>query len=123
MNLPDIKSDQFNRAYYEDGIKNKISGYENYHWIPTRSFSEAIEIIDRFEFNSCVDYGCAKGFLVHALRQLGKDAYGEDISDYAIENADKIELQNMFESILKNLSGKYIKIKELTEEEVFLELL
>ena len=89
MNLLNIKSDQFNKEYYENGIKNKISGYENFHWIPTRSFSEAIEIINRFNFNSCVDYGCAKGFLVHALRKLGKEAYGEDISDYAIENSDE----------------------------------
>jgi len=77
----------FNKEYYEDGIKNKVSGYENYHWMPTRSYPEAIEIIDRFNFNSCIDYGCAKGFLVHALRQLQKEAYGEDISEYAIENA------------------------------------
>jgi hypothetical protein len=76
----------FTRDYYEDGIKKGISGYENYRWIPTRSYSEAIEIIKRFEFNSVIDYGAAKGFLVHALQQLGKDAYGEDISDYALEN-------------------------------------
>ena len=74
----------FNKDYYEDGIKKGISGYENYHWIPTRSYSEAIDIIKRFKFTSVIDYGCAKGFLVHALRQLGKEAYGEDISDYAI---------------------------------------
>lgn len=79
----------FNKDYYENGIKKKISGYENFHWIPTRSYSEAIEIVQRFDFNDCIDYGCAKGFLVHALRQLGKNAFGEDISDYAIENCDK----------------------------------
>lgn len=76
----------FNKDYYENGIKKGISGYENYHWIPTRSYSEAIEICKRFKFNSVIDYGCAKGFLVHALRQLNKNAYGEDISDYAISN-------------------------------------
>jgi 2-polyprenyl-3-methyl-5-hydroxy-6-metoxy-1,4-benzoquinol methylase len=88
MNLYKDQSKLFSKEYYEDGIKNKISGYENFHWIPTRSYSEAIEIINRFDFNSCVDYGCAKGFLVHALRKLGKEAYGEDISDYAIKNCD-----------------------------------
>jgi predicted TPR repeat methyltransferase len=76
----------FNKDYYENGIKKGLSGYENYHYIPTRSYSEAIELINRFDFNSIIDYGAAKGFLVHALRQLGKEAYGEDISDYAIEN-------------------------------------
>jgi len=77
----------FDKDYYENGIKKGLSGYENYHYIPTRSYSEAIELVNRFNFNSVIDYGAAKGFLVHALRQLGKEAYGEDISDYAIKNS------------------------------------
>lgn len=76
----------FNKDYFENGIRKGLSGYEDYHYIPTRSYSEAIELVNRFNFNSIIDYGAAKGFLVHALRQLGKEAYGEDISDYAIKN-------------------------------------
>ena len=76
----------FTKDYYEDGIRKHISGYEEYKWMPTRSIPEALDIIDKFDFKTCVDYGCAKGFLVHALRILGCDAYGEDISEYAIEN-------------------------------------
>lgn len=75
---------KFDEDYYINGVKKQISGYENFHYIPTRSFSEAIEIVNRFKFNTVIDYGCAFGFLVHALRQLGKKAYGEDISDYAL---------------------------------------
>ncbi len=33
-----------------------------------------------------LDVGCAKGFLVKDLRDLGIDCYGVDISNYAIEN-------------------------------------
>ena len=77
---------KFNEDYYENGIKKKLSGYTNYRWIPNRSISEAAEIKKRFVFENCVDIGCAKGFLVHALRLMGCDAYGEDISEYAIEN-------------------------------------
>ena len=76
----------FTKDYYEDGIRKHISGYEEYKWMPTRSIPEALDIIDKFDFKTCVDYGCAKGFLVHALRILGCQAYGEDISEYAIEN-------------------------------------
>ena len=47
---------------------------------------EALDIQEYFDFNTCVDYGCAKGFLVHALRIIGCDAYGEDISEYAVTN-------------------------------------
>jgi len=76
----------FTKDYYEDGIRKHISGYENYNWMPTRSIPEAIDIKEYFKFDTCVDYGCAKGFLVNALRIIGCNAYGEDISEYAIGN-------------------------------------
>ena len=82
MNLP-----KFDEDYYEHGVERGVSGYQNYRYMPTRSYPEAIDIIKNIDFHTCVDFGCAKGFLVHTLRQLGKDAYGEDISDYAIENS------------------------------------
>ena len=74
----------FNEDYYENGILTGVSGYENYRWIPSRSIPEAIDIKNAFEFETCIDYGCAKGFLVRALRILGIEAYGEDISEYAV---------------------------------------
>ena len=81
-----MSSHKFNKDYYENGIRKKLSGYTNYRWIPTRSIPEANDIINRFDFKDCVDIGCAKGFLVHALRLLGANAWGEDISHYALEN-------------------------------------
>jgi hypothetical protein len=86
MNGNNIMNNKFNRDYYEDGIRKHLSGYQEYRWMPTRSIPEAIDIKNNFVFNTCVDYGCAKGFLVHALRILGVEAYGEDISEYAISN-------------------------------------
>tara|TARA_E500000331_G_scaffold357022_1_gene417241 strand:- start:6517 stop:7152 length:636 start_codon:yes stop_codon:yes gene_type:complete len=81
------KINLFDKDYYENGLEKGISGYTNYRWMPTRSIPEAIEIKERFDFKNCVDIGCAKGFLVHALRMLGCEAYGEDISEYAIESS------------------------------------
>ena len=81
-----LEMHQFTKDYYEDGIRKHISGYENYSWMPTRSIPEALDIQQNFEFKTCVDCGCAKGFLVHALRIVGCDAYGEDISEYAVDN-------------------------------------
>ena len=87
MNLHNImKNNQFDKDYYENGVKKGISGYENYKWIPTRSIPEAITICERIEFNSVLDFGCAKGFLVHALSLLGKQSIGVDISEYALNN-------------------------------------
>ena len=58
--LPDMN--QFTRDYYEDGIRKHISGYEDYRWMHTRSIPEALDIINKFDFDTCVAYGCAKGF-------------------------------------------------------------
>jgi len=38
---------------------------------------------------SVMDFGCAKGYLVHALRMLSIDAFGVDVSEYAINEALK----------------------------------
>jgi len=81
-----MSSHRFNEDYYENGVKKRLSGYTNYRWMPTRSIPEALEIKSRVDFKNCVDIGCAKGFLVHALRLIGCEAYGEDLSNYAIEN-------------------------------------
>jgi predicted TPR repeat methyltransferase len=82
-----MNSHKYDKDYYEDGIRRGVSGYENYKWLPSRSISEALDIKHNFRFKSCVDYGCAKGFMVRALRLLGSDAHGEDISEYALSTA------------------------------------
>lgn len=88
MNLHNMKkNNQFDKDYYENGVKKGISGYENYKWLPTRSIPEAITICKNINFQSVLDFGCAKGFLVHALNLLGKKAIGVDISEYAIQTS------------------------------------
>lgn len=76
----------FDEKYFEDGVRNHISAYENYRWMPERTIREASSITRAIEFNNVLDYGCAKGFMVYAMRLLGKEAYGVDISDYAVNN-------------------------------------
>jgi len=43
-----------------------------------------------------LDYGCAFGFLVKALRLLGRDAWGVDISLYASNNTDPMVSDHCF---------------------------
>ena len=104
----------FSEDYYENGVEKKISGYSNYKYIPTRSYEEASTLKERWKEGNVLDYGCAKGYLVHTLCQLGLDAYGFDISKYAVENAhervkDKI-LTNLF-----NTEFDYIICKDVME--------
>lgn len=92
-----MKKNLFDQDYYENGVKKGISGYENYHWMPTRSIPEAITICENINFQTVIDFGCAKGFLVHALNLLGKNAIGVDISEYALQHClpqvkDKVHL-------------------------------
>ena len=76
----------FDEKYFEDGVRHRVSAYENYRWMPERTIREASSIINNIKFDTVLDYGCAKGFMVHALRLLGKEAYGADVSEYAVEN-------------------------------------
>jgi hypothetical protein len=76
----------FDEKYFEDGIRNHISAYENYSWMPERTIREASSITRTMDFDNVLDYGCAKGFMVYAMRLLGKEAHGVDISEYAVNN-------------------------------------
>lgn len=104
-----MSSHSFTEDYYENGVKKQISGYENYRWMPTRSIPEAMSIIEHIDFDSVLDFGCAKGYLVHALRLLGKDAWGIDISEYAIANCHPAirDRVSHWQSALDDLNKKY----------------
>jgi hypothetical protein len=80
----------FDQDYFEDGVQKGISCYEHYHWMPQRSFREALAYIDylKLDKDSCVlEFGCSKGFLIRALRELEIRADGCDISKYALSFA------------------------------------
>lgn len=90
-----MTSHKFDKDYFENGVEKHISGYENYRWRPEYVLPLANWLKHRFDYSNVfgdpvrfLDYGCAKGFLVKALRLLGCTAYGYDISDYAIKNAE-----------------------------------
>jgi len=89
MNSPD---EEYGEDYFENGEEKQLSCYSDYRWLATRTLVTASDIIRRanIEKNDIIlDYGCAKGFLVKAMRHLGYESYGCDISSYALKNADK----------------------------------
>lgn len=47
-----------------------------------------IEVLDIKPGDTLLDFGCARGYTVRALRELGVEAFGYDISQWAIENCD-----------------------------------
>lgn len=70
--------------YYQHGCG--IPYERNEHWLGFfRGIAE--QIVALFHPSSVLDAGCAFGMLVEQLRDLGVDAYGVDISEFALSQA------------------------------------
>lgn len=81
----------YNEEYFERGAITGISGYVNYSWMPELTMRMAHLLIRQLPIGDddrVLDYGCAKGFMVKALRLLEIDAWGVDVSEYAVRCAD-----------------------------------
>lgn len=94
--LSDLKT-RYDEVYYERGVEAGVSGYSNYRWMPELTIPMAMTVIDTLGIRreqSVLDFGCAKGFVVRALRMLRRDAWGVDISPYAIEQTDPSVMQH-----------------------------
>jgi hypothetical protein len=81
MEKPDSLFDAY---YYQHNCGNPYQ--RNELWL---NFFGAIaqRIKDEIQPGSMLDAGCAMGFLVESLRKIDVEAYGVDISEYAIQNA------------------------------------
>lgn len=77
-----MKPTYYDEDYYEHG--KGYHGYED----AGRFGDDADTIITRYQPLTVLDFGCAKGFLVKALRERDVCAYGYEVSKYAIEHAD-----------------------------------
>ncbi len=81
----------FNEDYYERGPEKGVSCYVNYQWLPHKTIPAVMTYVDYLGIKpgqSILDFGCAKGYYVKALRLLHRDAWGCDISSYAISSSD-----------------------------------
>ena len=82
--------DQISRLFgydYFDGPRDY--GYGGYY-LDNRWDQVSIDFINHYKLrdngDKILDVGCAKGFLVYAFRRCGMDAYGIDVSRYAVRN-------------------------------------
>ena len=81
----------YDADYYLDGVRTKKSCYENYRWLPETSLpmtKRLVEVLGIQPGETLLDFGCARGYTVRALREIGMEAFGYDISKWAIENCD-----------------------------------
>lgn len=83
MNTP------YTAEYYMRGVEGGLSNYTNYRWVPDATIPWAHtlrRLLGIRETDRVLDFGCALGMYVNALRFIGVDAYGYDISEWAIAN-------------------------------------
>jgi len=83
----------FDEDYFRDGKRSKKSLYKDYRWIPelTKLLATAISRFTGISKGDIVlDYGCARGYLVRAFIENGIEAFGLDVSEYAIKYSDNV---------------------------------
>lgn len=80
-----MRSDQYPRDYFEDGVGSNYRGYGNDPgWAPT------VRLLTRVlspHMGSWLEVACAKGYFVRQARVAGFETVGCDVSDYAISAA------------------------------------
>ena len=100
----------FNDFYAQNGGGNYLN---NDQWKPFFS-SIANQIVERLHPKTVLDAGCAVGYLVEALRDCGVEAYGFDISEYAISKVrEDIKPYCFVHSIQNPLPERFIQHYDL----------
>ena len=98
-------ADFFNAYYYAHGCG---SPYERSPGFLAFFEMVADRIVRDINPTSVLDAGCAMGFLVESLRRRGVEAYGIDISDYAIQQVHPdIQPYCQVGSIVEPFSRRY----------------
>lgn len=86
-----IDPSRFNEDYFMFGPETGVSCYSRYRWMPELTVPMAMAMIDYLGITQkhvVVDFGCAFGYLVKAFRWLRRQAFGLDVSAYAMANLD-----------------------------------
>lgn len=82
---------EYDADYYLNGPATGKSNYQNYSWMPDLTLPMADHLrrcLHIGDLDDVLDVGCARGYLVKALRMRGVRAFGYDTSKWAIDNCD-----------------------------------
>ena len=122
-------SELYNAEYYKqyDVGCGKVDYSDSEY---TKGFLTQIaqKIVDDLHPKTVLDAGCAMGHLVAALRDLGVEAYGVDVSEYAISRVREdvrpyCKVGSLVEQLPEGLPAKYdlvvtIEVLEHLDEQV-----
>jgi len=99
--LMSLTTDLYDEDYYRKYYGKKDSYEFNIESVKKQPF---VAFIKKIAQTSCrksqklriLDVGCAKGFLVKMLKDSGFEAYGVDVSDFALKNCPQDVQGNLF---------------------------
>ena len=106
--MENIKQIYQNPDYFENGKRAGLSNYIGYNWQSHGSLAHAQSswLYPYFIPKTVLDVGCAKGLAVSLWRTMANiDAYGVDISEYAISQNPKMK-------------KKYLKVCDIATEKL-----
>jgi SAM-dependent methyltransferase len=81
-----VAESMYDESYYRSGpdvAADGRSGYADYRRETSNADALAVALTTWLDVDRCLDVGCAAGFFVEAMRDLGVDARGTDVSDAA----------------------------------------
>lgn len=84
-------SNPYTEDYYMRGKESGLSNYENYVYLPELTVplaSSIKKLMGMQDGDRVLDVGAARGYLVKAMRIIGLDASGFDVSEWAVNNCD-----------------------------------
>ncbi len=98
LNCPGVEAQlnppcPYDADYFIRGKESGKSLYTDYKWLPNltnRMVSAMISHLGIKAADTILDFGCARGYTVRAFREQGYLAWGHDISQWALENADPV---------------------------------
>lgn len=109
----------FGADYFLNGVESGLSNYSAYRWLgrPTEEMAQSLyRHLNLCAGDSLLEFGCARGYVVRALRSLGVPAYGIDISRWAIANCDPSVMEYVSNNLpIKPLSFDWIFGKDVAE--------
>jgi len=101
--------EMYDEDYFERGVALSKSGYSNFRWIPELTIPMCARLSEKLKIKDTdvvLDFGCAKGYMVKGFRLIGKQAWGVDVSDYALRMADEGIKQYLYKENFELQDGK-----------------
>lgn len=108
---------RFTKNYFLRGVETGQSNYTDYRWLPRQTLpatARMLAFLGIKDASTILDYGCARGYYVRAMRVLGHQAYGFDTSEWAVKNADAT-VKKFVSRTLGPRTYQYVVCKDVLE--------